>query len=226
MMATIMQALDGTIANVALPNMQGSLSATQEQVAWVITSYIVSAAIATPLAGFLRRALRPAAHPGLVGDRLHHRLDDVRRRPDAAAARAVPHPAGRLRRLAGAAQPGADDGRLHPRGAGQGDGDVGRRHHARADQRPDARRLADRRIFLALGILHQPAGRHPVRDRPHDPGQEQGERQSAAVRPARLLAAGDRHRHVPADARPRRADRLVQLQGDHPRGRPWRASLP
>src|ERR1700755_3567739 len=51
-MATIMQALDGTIANVALPNIQGSLSATQEQVAWVITSYIVSAAIATPLAGF------------------------------------------------------------------------------------------------------------------------------------------------------------------------------
>src|SRR5207253_2320740 len=47
-----MQALDGTIANVALPNIQGSLSATQEQVAWVITSYIVSAAIATPLAGF------------------------------------------------------------------------------------------------------------------------------------------------------------------------------
>ncbi|HTR87918.1 MAG TPA: DHA2 family efflux MFS transporter permease subunit [Reyranella sp.] len=52
MMATIMQALDGTIANVALPNMQGALSATQEQVAWVITSYIVSAAISTPLAGF------------------------------------------------------------------------------------------------------------------------------------------------------------------------------
>jgi DHA2 family multidrug resistance protein len=47
-----MQALDGTIANVALPSIQGSLSATQEQVAWVITSYIVSAAIATPLAGF------------------------------------------------------------------------------------------------------------------------------------------------------------------------------
>ena len=56
MMATIMQALDGTIANVALPNIQGSLSATQEQVAWVITSFIVSAAIATPLAGFWRCA--------------------------------------------------------------------------------------------------------------------------------------------------------------------------
>ena len=40
MMATIMHALDGTIANVALPSIQGSLSATQEQVSWVVTSYI------------------------------------------------------------------------------------------------------------------------------------------------------------------------------------------
>jgi DHA2 family multidrug resistance protein len=47
-----MQALDGTIANVALPNIQGSLSATQEQVAWVITSYIVSAAIMTAPVGW------------------------------------------------------------------------------------------------------------------------------------------------------------------------------
>src|SRR5262249_44561760 len=65
MMATIMQALDGTIANVALPNIQGSLSATQEQVAWVITSYIVSAAIATPLAGFC--AVRFGVRRILVG---------------------------------------------------------------------------------------------------------------------------------------------------------------
>ncbi|MBV8444188.1 MAG: hypothetical protein JO312_27135, partial [Hyphomicrobiales bacterium] len=40
MMATIMQALDTTIANVALPYMQGSLSTTQDQVNWVLTSYI------------------------------------------------------------------------------------------------------------------------------------------------------------------------------------------
>jgi MFS transporter, DHA2 family, multidrug resistance protein len=63
MMATIMYALDGTIANVALPSIQGSLSATQEQVSWVITSYIVASAIMTPFAGFcatrfgLRRTL-------------------------------------------------------------------------------------------------------------------------------------------------------------------------
>jgi DHA2 family multidrug resistance protein len=69
MMATIMQALDGTIANVALPNMQGSLSATQEQVAWVITSYIVSAAIATPLAGFcaVRFGLRRILVSSVIG---------------------------------------------------------------------------------------------------------------------------------------------------------------
>jgi MFS transporter, DHA2 family, multidrug resistance protein len=53
MLATIMQTLDSTIANVALPHMQGSLSASQDQIAWVLTAYIVAAAIATPLTGFL-----------------------------------------------------------------------------------------------------------------------------------------------------------------------------
>lgn len=53
MLATIMQALDTTIANVALPHMQGSMSATQDQISWVLTSYIVAAAIFMPLTGFL-----------------------------------------------------------------------------------------------------------------------------------------------------------------------------
>lgn len=53
MLATIMQALDTTIANVALPHMQGAMGATQDQVAWVLTSYIVAAAICMPLTGFL-----------------------------------------------------------------------------------------------------------------------------------------------------------------------------
>lgn len=53
MLATVMQSLDTTIANVALPHMQGGMGATQEQVSWVLTSYIVAAAIFTPLTGFL-----------------------------------------------------------------------------------------------------------------------------------------------------------------------------
>jgi DHA2 family multidrug resistance protein len=52
-LATLMQALDTTIANVALPHIQGSVSASQEQIAWVLTSYIVAAAIMTPPTGFL-----------------------------------------------------------------------------------------------------------------------------------------------------------------------------
>lgn len=53
MLATIIQALDTTIANVALPHMQGYMSATQDQISWVLTSYIVAAAIFLPLTGFL-----------------------------------------------------------------------------------------------------------------------------------------------------------------------------
>lgn len=53
MTATIMQALDTTIANVALPYMQGTLSASQDQVNWVLTSYIVAAAIMTAPVGWI-----------------------------------------------------------------------------------------------------------------------------------------------------------------------------
>jgi MFS transporter, DHA2 family, multidrug resistance protein len=53
MAATIMQALDTTIANVALPYMQGSLSASLDQINWVLTSYIVAAAIMTAPIGWV-----------------------------------------------------------------------------------------------------------------------------------------------------------------------------
>jgi len=56
-LATLMQALDTTIANVALPHIQGSVSASQDQIAWVLTSYIAAAAIMTPPTGFLASRL-------------------------------------------------------------------------------------------------------------------------------------------------------------------------
>ncbi len=52
-LAVVMQGVDNSIANVALPHMEGSLSASQDQIAWVLTSYIVTAAITMPLAGWL-----------------------------------------------------------------------------------------------------------------------------------------------------------------------------
>src|SRR5436305_3112171 len=53
MVATLMQALDNTIANVALPYMQGTLSTTLDQITWVLTSYIIAAAIMTAPVGWL-----------------------------------------------------------------------------------------------------------------------------------------------------------------------------
>ncbi|WP_260598570.1 DHA2 family efflux MFS transporter permease subunit [Sphingomonas endolithica] len=53
MAATIMQILDSTIANVALPHMQASLSATADTITWVLTSYIVASAVAIPMTGWL-----------------------------------------------------------------------------------------------------------------------------------------------------------------------------
>jgi MFS transporter, DHA2 family, multidrug resistance protein len=53
MLATIMQILDTTIANVALPHMQTALGATADTVTWVLTSYIVASAIAIPITGWL-----------------------------------------------------------------------------------------------------------------------------------------------------------------------------
>jgi DHA2 family multidrug resistance protein len=52
MAATVMQVLDTTIVNVALPQMQGELGATPDQVSWVLTSYLVASAIMMPLTGF------------------------------------------------------------------------------------------------------------------------------------------------------------------------------
>jgi DHA2 family multidrug resistance protein len=53
MLATIMQVLDTTIANVALPTMTGDLGASRDTINWVLTSYIVAAAIMTPVTGWL-----------------------------------------------------------------------------------------------------------------------------------------------------------------------------
>lgn len=68
-LATMLYTIDSTIVNVALPHIQGSLQATQDQSAWIITSYIVVSAIMTPLAGWLgtRFGLRPVLLWSIAG---------------------------------------------------------------------------------------------------------------------------------------------------------------
>jgi len=71
MMANLMQALDSTIANVALPYMQGSLNATADQITWVLTSYVIAAAVMTAPVGWMaarfgRRRLHLACLAGFI----------------------------------------------------------------------------------------------------------------------------------------------------------------
>ena len=105
-LATLMQSLDSTIANVALPYMQGTMSASQDQINWVLTSYIVAAAIMTAPVGFLAaRFGRTRLFVDLRG-RLHARVRAVRHGAVAEPDRVVPHHPGRFRRRADAAVPG------------------------------------------------------------------------------------------------------------------------
>src|SRR6202007_82497 len=165
MTATIMQALDTTIANVALPYMQGTLSASQDQINWVLTSYIVAAAIMTAPVGWIanrfgRKRIFIICAAGIYG-----RLGVVRtgagHQPDGA----VPPAAGHVRRGAGAAVAGGDAGFLRAARARQGDVDLGHGRDDGSDHGAVARRLADRDLFLALGVLRQPAVRHLHRAR-------------------------------------------------------------
>src|SRR5438105_13674033 len=52
-LATFMEVLDSSIANVALPHIAGSLGATYEEATWILTSYLVSSAIVLPISGWL-----------------------------------------------------------------------------------------------------------------------------------------------------------------------------
>ena len=53
MSATIMQVLDSTIINVAVPNLAGELNAAPDAISWVLTSYLIGSAVFMPLTGYL-----------------------------------------------------------------------------------------------------------------------------------------------------------------------------
>ena len=174
--ACVMQGVDTTIVNVCLPHIQGSMSASQDQISWVLTSYIVSSAIMMPLTGWLagRFGVKYIFLASVIGFTLASAL--VRRGDQPHPAGALPRPARHLRRRAGAAGAGDAVHDLPARAARPRDGDLQHRRDDGADHRPDAGRLADREPRLALVLLHQPAGRRAVRARhlrlhppvPHD----------------------------------------------------------
>ena len=214
MMATIMQALDTTIANVALPYMQGSLSTTQDQVNWVLTSYIVAAAIMTSPLGWMaarfgRKKLFIVCTAGftvasmlcgvaqsieqMVGFRLLQGVFGAALVPISQAVMLDAYP---------------------PAKRGLGDGDLGHGRHARADHGPDARRLADRQLFLALGVLRQSAVRHSDGRRPLRLHAREPDPARHPVLVVRLPLAVARHRRAADDARPRAGAKLVRIRRD------------
>ena len=199
--ATLMQTLDSTIANVALPYMQGSLQTTADQVTWVLTSYIITAAIMTAPVGWLsgRYGRKNFLIVCLAGFTVASMLCGLsqsltqmvvfRLLQGAFGAALVPLVAG------DAARP------LPDRGARRGHGAVGHGRHGRPHHRADARRLSHRRLRLALGVLHQSA----VWNLSPSRGllmflKERNTPTSLGVRLDRLRGPLARHRRVAADA--------------------------
>ena len=162
MFATFMEVLDTTVVNVSLPHIAGSLSATIDEATWALTSYLVANAIILPMTGWLasmfgRKRLLMLSVVGFTAPSFLCGLA-----PTLGIADLLPHPAGRDRRRAAAAVAGGAARGVPAAGSRQGDGLLGPRHRRRADSRAGARRLADRQLQLALGLLHQHPGRHRV----------------------------------------------------------------
>ena len=69
MLTALLEVLDTTVVNVALPHMMGSFGAPPDQITWMITAYLISTAIVMPLTGYLvnRFGRRPVLFTGVVG---------------------------------------------------------------------------------------------------------------------------------------------------------------
>ena len=151
--------------------------------------------------------------------RLHHRFHAVRGGAVDRADGRLPPAAGRVRRGSGAPQPGGDARHFSAGAARLGDGDLGHGRHARADHGADARRLADRLLFMALGVLRQSALRHPDHRRALGFHGGDADPPRRAVLLVRLPQPVARHRRLADDARPRAGARLVRLDRDRHRDR-------
>ena len=101
-LTAVLEVLDMTIVNVAIPHMLGAFAATPDQITWILTSYIVAAAVVMPLTGYLSNWLgrrRLLFSPS----RLHPGVGSVRRSLEPGKHGVVPAGAGRVRRAARAA---------------------------------------------------------------------------------------------------------------------------
>ena len=209
MLATFMEVLDTAIASVALPYIAGSLSASNDEATWVLTSYLVANAVILPASNWF--SLRFGRKRFLITCVIIFTVASF-------FCGAAPTLGFIL--IARVIQ-GAGGGALQPisqsillesfpaREARSRDGALCVRRRGRARARAHTRRLADRHLQLALRVLHQhPGGRAGgLHDQPlHQGSRVHHQRQSQQVRWPRVRAAG----------------RVDRLPANHPRQRPGR----
>ena len=112
MLATFMQVLDTSIANIALPHIAGSLSATPDEATWVLTSYLVSNAIILPMTGWLGNYFGRKRLFICVRGHVHAGVGVVRRGAESADVDSGARFPGRRRRGDGAHRPGGAAGKF------------------------------------------------------------------------------------------------------------------
>ena len=162
-LATFMEVLDTSIANVALPHIAGSLGASSDESTWVLTSYLVSNAIVLPISAWLATRYRPQAVLHDVRRAVYGQQLSVRPGAEPRHADFLSRAAGRGRRGIAAERAGhpgrhlpAIEARHGVRGVRHGGG-------GGAGDRPHARRLDHRQLQLALDFLHQRSHQHSCR---------------------------------------------------------------
>ena len=159
-LAAFMEVLDISIANVALQHIAGSLSASQDESTWVLTSYLVTNAIVLPMSGWLASMIgRKRYFLGcIVGFSITSLLCGLA--PSLCAADPGARPPGHHRRRPAADRAGDPRRRLPAAEARPGLRRLRHRRGLRAGDRADAGRLDHRQFRLALGFPAQRAGRH------------------------------------------------------------------
>ena len=140
MLPAIMEIIDTSVANVALPHMQGSLNAGTDEVTWVLTSYLVANAVVLPMTGWLSRVFgrKRFLMTCIVLFTLASLLWRI---AQSGGAGILPGPPGGGRRRPDPDQPGYPDGDLSAPSARHGHGNLRDRRHVRPYRRPGPWRL-------------------------------------------------------------------------------------
>ena len=188
-MATFMEVLDTSIANVALPHIAGNLGVTPDEATWVLTSYLVANAIVLPLSAWLSE---------MIGRKRFYMMCVALFTCSSFLCGFAPNLAMLvffriLQGLGGGGLQPSEQAILadtFPQETRHGVCRLRLRSRRRAGHRPDAGRLYHRQHVLAVDLLYQHPDRHPL----PDPDQPPGATIRRTLKPRARHAQGIQHR--------------------------------